>query len=724
MRLPFSIRTLLRNALLLVCALMATVSINFAQQPKPLAKPTEKSIEGPPKQSAKESTPQIPAQIEMLETKLRFETDGSSRKEVHARVHINNELGARQFGRLNFTFNRAYESVEIPLVRIAHASGGTADILPSAITDIPDPAVADAPAYQDIRLKSVRILGLKPTDTLEYRIITTTTNAPMAPDFWASHTFDRSGVTLAETYELDLPENKHALLKTIEGIPPELDLPETKHVRIKIADGIPPGVEQITGTGPAARWIRRWEKIHLSTNTDPTDNPNLRAPDISLTTFTYWDDLLKPILSLWSKNKPGDATKKKAEELCSGKLTNNLKMTALYDFAATQIRTVDLPLSATGFRLRAPDEILSSGYGTPYDKLKLLEAMSSQAAAMVIPAFVSDTQLSTHQPVLPSLLTNVIGVAFVHSDPSPPNEKGEVTVCDHCGNFFWLDPGMEVAPFAVIRSDFRGKPILFAGSFPGEGTKLHDPFRTTPQSLPYPSKQKVNVDASLDTAGKLTAKVHYELSGDNELLLRVAFHQAQKDKWKDLAQLLSISDGFRGEITTVNASDPLATHEPFTVDYEITMPKFVDWSKKSVRIPALLPQVGLPEPPAKAVAGSATSTIELGTPLDVETTAKLQLPEGTTARNLPTGTSVERDYATFASKYAINGSAITASRHINFILREVPGTRAPDYNAFLHAVQSDSAQLFTLERPADTPVKTNSAAPVTSTPPNKTPPTP
>jgi len=50
-------------------------------------------------------------------------------------------------------------------------------------------------------------------------------------------------------------------------------------------------------------------------------------------------------------------------------------------------------------------------------------------------------------------------------------------------------------------------------------------------------------------------------------------------------------------VSSVSASDPYATREPFTVDYEISMPKFVDWSKKPVRIPALLPQLGLPIPP-------------------------------------------------------------------------------------------------------------------------------
>ncbi len=127
-----------------------------------------------PKIDAAAAPADTPAQIELLETKIRFEANGDSRKEVHTRVRINSELGARQFAHLNFNFNRAYESVEIPLVHIAHASGGSADILPSAITDQPDPVVGDASAYQDVRIKSVRILGLEPSDVLEYRVVTTT----------------------------------------------------------------------------------------------------------------------------------------------------------------------------------------------------------------------------------------------------------------------------------------------------------------------------------------------------------------------------------------------------------------------------------------------------------------------------------------------------------------------------------------------------------------------
>jgi hypothetical protein len=223
----------------------------------------------------------------------------------------------------------------------------------------------------------------------------------------------------------------------------------------------------------------------------------------------------------------------------------------------------------------------------------------------------------------------------------------------------------------------------------------------------------VNVDASLSAEGTLSTKVRYTMRGDNELLLRVAFHQSPKEKWKEVAQLLALSDGFRGKITHVTASDPYSTKAPFTVEYEITQPKFVDWSKKPVRIPALLPQVGLPDPPTKAAAGAATSAIDLGTPLDVETHLTLYLPEGTVVRT-PTGTSVDRDYATFASKYQASGGAVTASRHLSFLLREISTDRAADYNAFVRAVQSDEAQEFTLERAGAEPSK--QAASATSDP--------
>ena len=318
--------------------------------------------------------------------------------------------------------------------------------------------------------------------------------------------------------------------------------------------------------------------------------------------------------------------------------------------------------------------MLSSGYGTPEDKFILFAALTREVVTLPHAGFIASTMPKesaglARPEIFDHLLTEVPTVAL------------------------WLDLNLEVAPYSVIPQQFRGKQTLRIDTV-GENC-----WHQTPSELPVASQQKVSVDAALSSGGTLKAKVKYALRGDNELLLRVAFHRTPKEKWKDVAQLLAISDGFRGQITNVTTSDPYATKEPFSVEYEISQPKFVDGSKKTVRVPALLPLPGLPEAAPASTGNSAKESIDLGTPLDIQLDATVQLPEGTTAQ-VPTGTSVGRDYATFSSKYSAEGNTIHATRKLHFIMREIPAARAADWNAFLHAVQADQTQLFTLQPPA------------------------
>jgi hypothetical protein len=655
-------------------ALAATLPILSARQQADSSSKTPTASDQNPRQDTRQNddqkpasiAAQTPAQIELLETHIRFESDSASRKEVHARVRINTELGTRQFARLNFDYNRAFETVEIPLARITHASGGTADILPSAVTDQPNPAIVEASGYQDIRRKTVRILGLQPTDILEYRVVTTTTRAPLAPDFYLFHTFAKDAIVTREQFELDLPLSRA--------------------VQLRVNPATAGSYEGKTGEGTESRMVRRWEYRWSSSQEKAKISQDVSAePDVALTTFTSWKQLSTRLAEKF------EATENVAPEVIakSNHLTKSAekpeeKIEAIYDFVSQKITTVELPLESNGFRPRAPVEILSSGCATPQDKMVLFSALTRAAKIPAIVALAGAPDGAEEMLPRPSMFTH----ALVWTGKDGPG--------------FWLDPSVEVAPFRMIGANLRGKPAFLLLPDTKENASL-SPWLTVPVDLPFAASQQVKVDAVLAADGKLSAKVHYSLRGDNELLLRVAFHQTANEKWRELAQLLSISDGFRGQVTNATASDPSNTRQPFSVDYEIVMPKFVDWSKKPVRIPALLPQLGLPDGSANAIAGPAASPIDLGTPLDVDTHATLQLPPGTRA-HAPTGTSVERDYATFASKYTIQGPnsagtmTLIASRHVHFLMREVPASRVMDYKAFVHAVQNDEAQDFTLEQ--------------------------
>ena len=669
----------LRRTIFFLALLFCLASVGLTRAQEPATQPPERVTEqAPAEKETAHAEPELPFQIQLLETHIRFEANGDSRKEVHTIVKINNVLGARQFARISFDYNRSFQQVEIPLVRISHANGGTSEVLPSAVTDAPNPAVEQFPAYHDVRVKSVRILGLQEDDTVEYRVITTTTKHPLAPDFWLEHTFDRSGQVLKETYELDLPASRHAGLR--------------------IAPAAPVISQETTGSGDSERTIYKWTRTYAAPADDSSSAPpTFETPstaDLGVTTLS-WDYLAvrlaelmlpgsKPIEKMRGDEETmrelrhgpevAEAVRERVRSLTKDARTDLERLRVLYQFVSSGIRAVDIPLDATGFRARSALEILDSGYATSEDKYVLFAAL---AAALNLRA--------------EAVLTGFCDSAAL---PVPGVFKDVVVLASAAGQRYWLDPTVEVAPFGMITPTAAKCGLLLNRTFFVMDSTGHE-WIAIPKALPFAAFQKVSVDASLSGEGQLSAKVKYTMRGDNELQLRVAFHQTPKEKWKDVANLLALADGFRGQVTNVVASDPLATKDPFTVEYELTQPKFVDWSKKPVRIPALLPQIGLPDAPPPAEPGKPAPKIELGTPLDVQTMMTLHLPEGTTLQT-PAGAAVERDYATFASKYSSAQNSVTASRHLNFLKREIPGDRAADYNAFLHAVQNDQAQTIAL----------------------------
>src|SRR5208337_1615687 len=345
-------------------SLLAVLGPAFAQEDgqKP-ADAAEKTAEG--KVAAPEKTagkPELPFQIQLLESHIRFEANGDSRKEVHTIVKINNILGAHQFARLTFDYNRAFQQVEIPLVRISHANGGTSELLPSAVVDAPNPAVEKFPAYQDVRVKSVRILGLEEGDTIEYRVITTTTKHPLAPDFWLEHAFDRSGQVLEERYEFDFPEARNA--------------------QVQVGPSVAPAQISKSGEPKNARIAYRWNQVN-NKREEPTNTPDPKQPDLMVTSFDSWQvlsvrlaDLLQPRASSndgWLIDKK---VSEKAQEITRGASSGVGKLEAIYGFVSQEIRTVDLPIGSTGFRTRKETEILASGYATAEDKYRLFAALA------------------------------------------------------------------------------------------------------------------------------------------------------------------------------------------------------------------------------------------------------------------------------------------------------------------------------------------------------------
>ena len=493
-------------------------------------------------------------------------------------------------------------------------------------------------------------------DVLEYRVITTSTRPPLAPDFWFEHTFDRSGVVSHEIFQIDAPAPR---------------------LRISINPDTPARIKS-SSEADSARVTYTWDLQSEKLKTEPAPESK---PDVALTTFSSWSRLSSQIAK--TENSGFSTMIYQKADAMGGSDFKRGSPESLYRLVSQKIATIDVPSQISLSVRRGAEQVLESGYGTSEEKARLLSILMTQMAPQPkLVMYGREGSLDTELP-RPNLLAGTLLVAKLETKT------------------YFLDPGLEVAPFGAIPAKLRGVKSLDIGE---NSSDTNDCFTRLPLELPFPSFQHVDVQASLSSEGKLNANVTYKMRGDNELLLRVAFHQTPKENWKNVAQLLALSDGFRGQISNVTATDPYDTSTPFTVVFEIAQPKFVDWSKKTVRIPALLPVLGLPDPASKVSSGSPGAPIELGTPLDVKVSTVVHLSDGTVAHT-PTGTSLDRDFATYTSQYSAKDATITASRHLNFILKEIPADRAAEYNSFLQTVQNDESQFFTLESPEPSAAK-------------------
>src|SRR5262249_15061000 len=211
------------------------------------------------------------------------------------------------------------------------------------------------------------------------------------------------------------------------------------------------------------------------------------------------------------------------------------------DYVSKKIRYAALPFGSAGHRPRTAAEVFSSQYGNAQDKHALLAAMLRAAA---IPA---------QAVLIPSARKLDPAV------PSPAQFDHILTTASVGNDVIWMDPAVDVAPYRMLAAGLRQKSALLI--FTDGRCKIVE----TPSDPPFLSTQHVDIEGEVSELGKLRAQGHYLVRGDTELVLRSAFRRATEAQWKEIGQTVLTLDGIHGEVTSVKASDPTATHDPFTL---------------------------------------------------------------------------------------------------------------------------------------------------------------
>ena len=608
--------------------------------------------------------------FERFITQVDFQKDGTSRADLQAVVNVLSEAAVQRFGQLAFAYNSSNQKLEVISVEIRKA-GSSSFTSASAVRDLAPLASGGAPTYSDYREKHMTVPGLRPGDTVAYHIARTTTT-PLAPgQFWFEHDFVNDAIVLDEQLEVSMPKNSA--------------------VRLKIGPGDAPVVSE-----DAERRTYRWKRSHLTRQPGAAGKNGIdsdsHTPAVQITTFDNWEAVGRCYAPLVREGAiPDAAVRAKAEELTDGRATGMEKIEALYDFVATKIRTVEVPFSLAGSLPHAAGETLRNEYGDPRDKHTLLEALLEAEGIRAFPALISAGRDLDPDFASPGQLNHLITAI-----PQGSNNR----------DWLWLDTATEVAPFRMLRPSLRGKRVLVVPISTKDATsnKVAPLLVETPADPPSVQLQNIDVAGRVDAHGKLSAHIHYSMTGDNALVLRMAFRHTPESSWKQLGQLLASGDGFRGAISNVKSSDPAETHTPFEVDYEISQASYADWSRELLQLRLPLPALGIPE--ANESSDGTAKPLPLGSPLEIHVHGEIRLPAGYAPR-APVPVSMSRDFASYQSSYSIKGNTVEARRDLVFRQREISEELISDYRAFARAARADEAQLVTIEL---------SAAPATTVP--------
>lgn len=584
--------------------------------------------------------------VEQFSVDAVFEANGTGHIERYARIRIQSDAGIQQYGVLKFLYRKAFDRVEILDIHVEKPDGRIIATPESDAQEAPTPVAQIAPTYSDSRTKQVPVKGLGAGDVLVWRTREVHTIADIPGQFGYVHNFFNEGIVLDERLSITVPAGQY-----VKVISPDL-APEIREEN--------------------NRRIYSWRRSQRELPKDGAKKvqPRLQPlPAVRLTTFKSWEEVGRWYAALQKvKMEVTPAVQAKAAELIRGLNTNDEKQRAIYEFVATKFRYISVSLGEGRYQPHSADEVLTNQYGDCKDKHTLLSALLSAAGIAAWPALVG------------------AGNEFDPDFPSPGQFNHVVTYLPGSGAPVWLDTTPGVAPFGMLQLVLRDRKALV---IPENGAAS---LMTTPEALPVPTEQTLDVKSKLSGDGTLTGRIDITMRGDEGVVMKAAFQATTPAQWTQLAQSFSRLIGFAGTVSDVAVDNPSNTAKPFHYSYNYERKQYPDWENRRILapLPAMNPLAGLQsEKPAEPVV--------IGAPGALTYRATVALPEGYSAV-IPKVSKLETKFADYQSSYLMEQGVLTVQRVLLRKKLKLEVSEWDEYLKFIKAIVADEAQLFPLTR--------------------------
>ncbi len=590
--------------------------------------------------------------VEQFSCKERFENDGTSSREVTARVHIQSEAGVQQYGLLSFSYASGTGTFEFGYIRVRKPDGTVVETPPENVQDMAAEITRTAPSYSDLHEKHVAVKSLSSGDVLEYHFTEHTTKPLVPGQFWTSYRFTREQIVLDEQLEISVPRERAVKLKSTSV---QQETSEASGYRVYTWRS--KNLEHAEETNKKRQEVEKlWQQAR----------GRVPQPDILMSSFASWEDVGRWYGGLQDDRvKPSPEVAAKAAELTRNATTDEAKIRVLYDYVSTQFHYIGISFGIGRYQPHSAGVVLENQYGDCKDKHTLLASLLTAAGIPAYPALIGAS-------------------ALVDPDvPSPGQFDHVITVVPRGANLIWLDSTAEVGPYQYLLPPLRDKRALVVW-------KDKPALVSTPVNLPFDTVQKFNMEAKLSDTGTLEGHADFSTRGDLEYFLRAGFRSVPVPQWKELAQRISLSLGFGGDVSEVTASSPEKTDEPFRLSYKYTRKEFGDWSNHRILSPC--PSITMPPRDEELLPLGPTW---LGPLMDVQFESQVELPAGYRPV-LPEAIHWKRDFAQFDATYSFKDGKLIGQRLFKTLMPEAPAAEREQYKQLVKIVEDDYGQYIPL----------------------------
>lgn len=610
--------------------------------------------QAPPLSASAQKTPPAAADaaftFERMHTRVRFENDGSGRREQTWWIKVLDEQAVRQFGEFPLVYQSESEDLALTDVTVQKPDGTLVPTPPASVQDLAAIPPGQAPIYVDVRQKIASVTALRPGDVLRITGVWTV-KKPIAPGhFWFEYSFDVVDAVKDEQLEIDLPADRSVALKVRAGGPAE------EHGG--------------AGASAAGRRVYRWKTKHPEAATQPRlaqpgdDDP---PADVRLSSFRTWDEFARWFTPL-AFAKPDAVVKAKADALTAGAADEAAKISAIYRFVSTEIRYVSLSFGLGRFAAHPPADVLRTQYGDCKDKAVLLGALLDAVGVRAVPVVMNTTRSVDDDFASPLEFDHMLAVV-----PRAASLEGT-----------WMDATLEVAPLGMLGPNTRDRRAL-ALLGDSKGALLR-----TPVEPAVPSTSEIALDGAVNAIGVLDAKVSIIVRGDQELVGRALVRAMPRTALKDFVSAIASTNGISGAISEPATSDPADTREPFRLSFRVRQSGFLDWaaarSELTVPLHDSLPYAtDSDRKDLHRLHFASTSTSWRR--------ATIELPPGYDAAP-PQSLRVSRAGLIYTSDYRVEGSRVRVERATKVTVRDVPEAAFGEYASLASAVEADRKQHF------------------------------